>query len=188
VVAVESTGVLFRAGETTGTTADLPGFVAGIFGRLGVTCVVTSDSVNARTVTSPAVRTNNRCSGTTTYGRIPEQPAAVHLAGTAAFALGSVLAADGFVPAALLEVTDHFSPFGATPGVVWLLVQAADPAATLTNPDPFPPEVAVIAPALAPASATTRTAAVAIFSRRSRRRCDRATIERSVASEAGAPG
>jgi hypothetical protein len=58
----------------------------------------------------------------------------------------------------------------------------------LTNPDPFPPEVAVIAPALAPASATTRTVAVAIFSRRSRRRCDRATIERSVASEAGAPG
>jgi hypothetical protein len=79
---------------------------------------VTSDSVNTRTVTSPAVRTNNRCSVPTEYGVIPAQPATVHVAGTAALALGTDLAVDAFVPAPVLEAADHFSPFGAVPNAV----------------------------------------------------------------------
>jgi hypothetical protein len=83
------------------------------------------------------------------------------------------------------ETADHRSPCGATPRARSVFVQETVLETTFKNAEDDPVGIREIPVTVAAARAITIAVVVTIFSRRSRRRRERATIERSVASDAG---
>jgi hypothetical protein len=167
-----------------GTTVGPPPS-ADLVGWSGPTRETVNDSVNVRTVTSPAALTNSRSNAPPEYESDPKQPSAGHAAeNPAGFdeddGEGDLAAADFEA-----ETADHRRPCGATPRARSVFVQETALEATLRNAEDDPVGIREIPVTVAAARAITIAVVVAIFSRRSRRRCERATIERSVASDAG---
>jgi hypothetical protein len=129
-------------------------------------------SVKARTVTSPAVLTKSRLSDPAEAGGDTGQPSTLQMFGAAAGReLGSA--------ALELDFADHARPFGAVPSAwcsfvqeVFLVEGKRNPAACLDASGARvlgEPAVACETPAtVAAATATTATAAVSLFSPRSR--------------------